>query len=96
MTVLLQTGTFPPFCIQRHHYTEHTYNLIRHTSLLQKNVPWDLNQTDIKTSAFSLPCSDHDLRLIHKPLSLGDKAKALSVTYEQLFILFKGINMLNI
>lgn len=82
MTVLLQTGTFLPFCIQRHHYTEHTYNPMRHTSLQKKTVPWDLNQTDIKTSTFSSSCRDHDPGLIHKPVSLGDKAKALSVTYE--------------
>lgn len=37
---------------------------------------WDLNQTDIKASARSSPCSDRDPGLIHKPASLGDKAKA--------------------
>lgn len=52
-----------------------------HVPAIEKRT-WDLNQTDIKASALSSPYSDHDPGLIHKPVSLGDKAKALSVTYE--------------
>lgn len=78
MTVLLQPGTLPPFSYALH-YPEILTNL-DDTCLLQKNVPGDLNQTDSKTRAFSSPCSDCDPGLIHKPVSLGEKAKALSVT----------------
>lgn len=80
MTVLLQTA-LPPRCIRDSTALNILITLYDTRPCYRKRT-WDLNQTHIKASALSSPCNDCDLGLIRKPVSLGDKAKALSVTYE--------------